>query len=109
VELFNWTDGIWIETVRWVKYEECTEGADNHWGRPHVGLVGLDALKCLRLAISNGISLFNLSATHYSQIVEEIAENAYIQFDLDPVRIIAILQSLMSQSKCVLPSIIPHA
>uniref|UniRef100_A0A9J2P7R1 Anion exchange protein n=1 Tax=Ascaris lumbricoides TaxID=6252 RepID=A0A9J2P7R1_ASCLU len=41
-------DGEWLETARWIKYEEDVEGAGHHWGQPHVAFLSFHSLLQLR-------------------------------------------------------------
>uniref|UniRef100_A0A914ZRX6 Anion exchange protein n=1 Tax=Parascaris univalens TaxID=6257 RepID=A0A914ZRX6_PARUN len=65
-------DGEWLETARWIKYEEDVEGAGHHWGQPHVAFLSFHSLLQLRRCFIKGILLFDVKATSFSELCEEI-------------------------------------
>ncbi|VDM23510.1 unnamed protein product [Toxocara canis] len=71
-------DGEWLETARWIKYEEDVEGAGHHWGQPHVAFLSFHSLLQLRryflkvVIFPAGILLFDLKAASYDELCEQI-------------------------------------
>ncbi|VDN06138.1 unnamed protein product [Thelazia callipaeda] len=69
--------GKWTETARWIKYEEDVEGADHHWGQPHVAFLSFHALLSLRKFIRTGMILLDCKAKTFTDVCEQVA-NAMI-------------------------------
>uniref|UniRef100_A0A914W575 Anion exchange protein n=2 Tax=Plectus sambesii TaxID=2011161 RepID=A0A914W575_9BILA len=99
VELFDLAlndadNGEWVETARWIKYEEDAEGVDHHWGQPHVAFLSFHSLIQLRKCLAKGVILLDLPANSFATACEQIA-NAMAVHGMDNVntkRIMEILQ-----------------
>ncbi|VDN53128.1 unnamed protein product [Dracunculus medinensis] len=78
VELFDLEfhdkNGEWTETARWIKYEEDIEGADHHWGQPHVSFLSFHSLIQLRKCVLKGIINLDLNVSSFADICEHIGK-----------------------------------
>uniref|UniRef100_A0A915KH25 Band 3 cytoplasmic domain-containing protein n=1 Tax=Romanomermis culicivorax TaxID=13658 RepID=A0A915KH25_ROMCU len=88
VELFQLSETEevveWTASARWIKYEEDTEGVDNHWGRPHVSFLRLKSLTTLKNVISKGSLIFDPpNVTHFDQILHSLASQMMRKFDMN--------------------------
>lgn len=75
LELNDADDGKWVESARWIKYEEVffdgfcfstlgqkyllqdAEGVDLHWGQPHVAFLSFHSLIQLRKCLAKGMTI----------------------------------------------------
>ena len=48
VEMDELHDNVWVETSRWIKYEEAREEGSERWGKPHVSSLSFHSLLNLR-------------------------------------------------------------
>jgi len=78
VEMDELHDTVWVETSRWIKYEEAREEGSERWGKPHVSSLSFHSLLNLRLHLERGVILLDLEARDMTNLLFNIVE----QFNL---------------------------
>ena len=67
-ELQELLAGRWVETARYVKYEETVDVDGGRWSTPHVASFEGKSITCLQHMIANGICSFGNSFGTLQQI-----------------------------------------
>ncbi|XP_064646373.1 sodium bicarbonate cotransporter 3-like isoform X2 [Lineus longissimus] len=68
-------DWEWMETARWIKFEEDVEEGGERWSKPHVATLSLYSLFELRKSLLSGTVLLDMDAVSLVQIADLILDN----------------------------------
>ncbi|XP_072570137.1 electrogenic sodium bicarbonate cotransporter 4 [Paramormyrops kingsleyae] len=68
------TELEWMESARWVKFEEKVEKGGERWSKPHVSTLSLHSLFELRTYLQSCTVLLDLEGSSLPQIVDGIVE-----------------------------------
>ncbi|KAK6961181.1 electroneutral sodium bicarbonate exchanger 1-like isoform X1 [Biomphalaria glabrata] len=63
------TEVIWMETARWIKFEEFLDEDANRWSKPHVPSLCLSALTTLRRELKHAPLYLDPEVTDFTSLV----------------------------------------
>ncbi|OAF68111.1 hypothetical protein A3Q56_04159 [Intoshia linei] len=63
---------IWIETARWIKFEEDVEAEGDRWSKPHVATICQNSVKFIKKSLINGTILFDIKVEKFEDLVDQI-------------------------------------
>uniref|UniRef100_H3CF22 Anion exchange protein n=1 Tax=Tetraodon nigroviridis TaxID=99883 RepID=H3CF22_TETNG len=74
VELNEFQGNRWLETARWLGYEENFNPKTEQWGPSHVSFLTFKSLLQLRKLMSSGAFLFDLNTSSLSLVAEKVVD-----------------------------------
>uniref|UniRef100_A0A3Q3X2G5 Anion exchange protein n=1 Tax=Mola mola TaxID=94237 RepID=A0A3Q3X2G5_MOLML len=74
VELNEFQGTTWLETARWLGYEENFNTATQKWGPSHVSYLTFKSLIQLRKTMSTGAMIFDLNTSSLSVVAEKAVD-----------------------------------
>merc|ERR1719500_734016 len=72
VEMDELRGEAWVETARWIKYEEDLEAERGDWGPPHVASLSFHSLMQLRKCLEHGGLMLDTRASDLSSLLTEL-------------------------------------
>ena len=64
----------WVETARWVKFEEDVEVCGKRWSKPHVGLINFRVLRELQQELSHCVFMLDLEVDSMEDVMEKVLD-----------------------------------
>ncbi len=64
----------WVETSRWIKYQETVEPEGNRWSKPHISTPSLRGWLELRRCLQNGLVLVDIEAPDFNSLCLKLRE-----------------------------------
>eukprot|EP00066_Takifugu_rubripes_P002815 XP_003964963.1 PREDICTED: band 3 anion transport protein [Takifugu rubripes] len=74
VELNEFQGNKWLETARWLGYEENFNPRTDEWGPSHVSYLTFKSLLQLRKLMSTGVFLLDLDTSNLSMVAERVVD-----------------------------------
>ena len=106
VEMDELEERAWVETARWIKYEEDLEAG--HWGAAHVASLSFHSLLNLRRCLEGGALMLDTSVRDLPEllhlVVEELAEQGSVKEEMKA----RVLEILMYRHRHVHPNSFKH-
>ena len=108
VEMDELEERAWVETARWIKYEEDLEAGRGQWGAAHVASLSFHSLLNLRRCLEGGALMLDISVRDLPELLHLVVEELVQQGSVREEQKAWVLEVLMYRHRHVHPNSFKH-